>query len=466
MDTLSAVIVFTLLPGSALLLGTLFSIREIARIGEKRILLILLILGFMFLHQLGELLYVVNTGTFRDPVFGEILETGANLIAATSVYYVLAFTSEQHRLKTDLRESQQEIQAVKDRLELIYDNVNDGILLVDLDTQEIIDANRTAHELLRYPVGELEGLSPYDIHPHEPEQFQELTDAIRPDGGVITETMSCRRSDGSKMPAAVSASGVAIEDTNLLLVTIRDNSDREQYRTQVDLLGRVLRHNLRNDISVVLGALESLEGQITDPTLETHVDRSISMCKNLIRMSDKTRKLNEILDAEEEHFGRVTDLVPLLDNLAPEYREAFPDATIDTDLPDTAAVQASKNVRWAIENVLENALVHTGSEPHVSISLSQETTVEDGQPSEWTALTIADDGPGIPAEEVRVLQDDSNRSPTEHGSGIGLWIVQQLTRTFDGQLDIRKNPDTEFTTAITMRLQPARNGDHPSDAES
>jgi PAS domain S-box-containing protein len=449
---------FTVLPASALVLGTAYSLQEIYRIGQNRFYLIVLILGFMLFHQVGEFAYFFEVGEFRDPAIAEAPETAANLIAAGSVYYVLCFTRKEQELKVEIEDSRTEIQEIKDRLELIFDNVNDGILLVDLDDDEIVEANRRAHELLRYERGELEGMSPYDIHPHEPERFQELTDVVQPDGGVISENMSCRRRDGSKMPAAVSVSRTTLEDTDLMLVTIRDNTEREQYRTQVDLLGRVLRHNLRNDMSIVVGNLGTIKKRVADTGLSDIAERSIQQCRDLIETSDQTRKLNEVLDTEHRQIGAVTDLVTVVENVVEEYGSEYPAAQIETDLPEYAPVQASTNVVWAIENVVENAIVHDESEPRVHVTISNETIEQEGQKSTWTTVTVSDHGPGIPANEVTVLEDDANRTPTEHGSGLGLWIVLQIAQVFDGQLDIDRNPDSGFSTEVSLRLQPGTNG--------
>lgn len=457
-EALPELAVFTLLPGIALLLGVLYSLRETYRMNELRIAVVVLVLGFMLFHQTTELAYFFEQGAFRDPVAGEIPETSANLIAAGSVSYILTLLCQERELRAELEASRAETRTVKNRLELIFENVNDGILLVDLNSEEILEANRTASELLRYEQGELEGLSPYDIHPHEPELFDELTNALRPDGGVVSEKLSCRRGDGSLMPAAVSVSRTELDGTDMLLVTIRDNTEREQYRSQLDLLTRVLRHNLRNEINIVTGYLNTVREAISDPEPREFVDKSLQKCHSLVEISDQTRHLNEILDTEYDKIDVVTDLVPLVEQVIEAYEREYPDAQIETDLPEEATVEASENVRWALENLTENAIVHAEREPRVHVSIDRETTKTEGLRSEWTTLTVADHGPGIPESEVAVLDDDVARTQTQHGSGLGLWIVKQLARIFDGQLDIDRDPESAFSTEVSLRLQPGTNG--------
>lgn len=457
-----AFLAFTVLPGVALVLGAAYSLQEVYRIGEKRIILILLVLGFMLFHQVGEAVFFLETGQFRDSALGDAPETAANVIASVSVYYVLAFTRKERNLKNELEASQSEREDTKERLELIFENVNDGVLLVDMDNDEIIEANRSVHRLLRYEQGDIEGMSPYDLHPHEPERFRELTKALRADGGLVTDSLSCRRSDGSTMPADVSVSHTTLNGCNLMLVTIRDNTEREQYRTQTDLLGRVLRHNLRNDMSVIMGNLISIERRVGNTDLEALAEKSIRKCEGLLAMSDNTRKLNDILDSEREQIGMLVDLVPLVEEVVSEYDSENPRATVEADLPDTATVQASANVTWAIENIVENALEHAESDPELRVEIRTGCVRDEVGRSEWTTFTVADRGPGIPEHEVQVLEDDTNRTSKLHGSGLGLWIVQQIAEVFDGKLDIDHSPDSEFTTEVSLRLQPGEHGYEPA----
>jgi PAS domain S-box-containing protein len=399
-EPLLALAAFSLLPATALLVSAGYSLVEIRRLGDHRLAAIVVVLALMTVHQVQEVLTFVETGAFGSAVVGEVPETGVNLLAAGGVYYLLAFARQQQSLRADLETSRSELLDARRRLEGIFDNVNDGILLIDLEREAIIEANRPAHELLRYEIGELVGRSPYDIHPHQPERFELFTDSVRADGGAITEELSCRRGDGTTMPAAVSAARTTLDGTEMLLVTIRDNSERERYRTQLDVLARVLRHNLRNDMTVIQGTLSHVRNNIDDSTLTARIDTAIRKCEGLTDTSDKTRKLDDIVESAQTVGTQTTDLVPLVDAVVEKHREEYPSAEITTIKPTMAPVQASDQVRWALDNLVENAIVHAESDPEVRITVAGETTTEDGQLSEWVTVTVADKGPGIPASEA------------------------------------------------------------------
>jgi len=445
-------VAFTLVPMGALILGIVYSLNEIYQIGQKRLAIIVVILGMMLIHQTGELATFISTSGFQEPVIGEIPETTANLVAAGSVYYVLKFSYREQQLKNEIAASKSDIEETNKRLELIFENVTDGILLVDIDDDAIVEANSSAAQMLRYSKEELRGLSPYDLHPHEPERFEALTNALRTDGGVQSDQLSCQRQDGSTMPAAVAASRATLDGSNMLLITIRDNTAREQYRT------RVLRHNLLNDMSVLMGSLGVIEDALDDEKNRELADRALKKCEELVEMSDKTRKLNDVLETERSQIEGVTDIVPIVEDIVAEYENRYPEADIETDLPESALVQVSDNVKWAVENLVDNACVHADGNPRVRVTVENETTTEQGKESLWTTVTVADHGPGIPHNEVTVLEDDTKRGPTEHGSGLGLWVVQQIARVVDGKLDIERDPESAFSTVVSLRLQPVTEG--------
>ena len=79
-------------------------------------------------------------------------------------------------------------------------------------------------------------------------------------------------------------------------------------------------------------------------------------------------------------------------------------------------------------------------------------------------LTVADDGPGIPADllpEVfeRFARGDSSRSRRGGSTGLGLAIVAAVVKAHDGTIDVRSEPGrTEFV----VRLPAARLHSRPT----
>lgn len=76
-------------------------------------------------------------------------------------------------------------------------------------------------------------------------------------------------------------------------------------------------------------------------------------------------------------------------------------------------------------------------------------------------ITIADNGPGLPAEHREMLQADRTPDSPQNAS-LGLWLVSWFVDVYDGTVNIATNEPRG--TRITLEL-PAASGStvpHPS----
>ena len=122
--------------------------------------------------------------------------------------------------------------------------------------------------------------------------------------------------------------------------------------------------------------------------------------------------------------------------------DAHPAASVSVELTDLSVGVDAELCRFALRNVVENAIVHNdGTEPRVEV---RGTETEAG-----ARLVVADDGPGIPETELAVAERRSE-SQLSHASSLGLrgtnWAVQRL----GGDLSFR---DSDLGgTAVVIEL--------------
>ena len=270
----------------------------------------------------------------------------------------------------------------------------------------------------------------------------ESADGSEPDGSL--ETVEIDAADGAgHRTYAVSVSRLTDPNGTHVgyTVVLSDVTGRERRRQQLEVLNRILRHNLRNDAGVVHGYGELLAEQLDDPEQARMANAIERRAGALAALGEKAGTVERLLEATDP---AETDVRDLLTSVVANARERDDAATVELAVGD-AVVDGDGGADWTtrvrlnalravVENTVENALDHhdgQGTEcddggAWVRVALRREERGGDGgHEGEGDArfvLTVADDGPGIPAHEVETVES-GRETALEHGSGLGLWVV-------------------------------------------
>jgi PAS domain S-box-containing protein len=222
---------------------------------------------------------------------------------------------------------------------------------------------------------------------------------------------------------------------------LRDITERHHRAQRLEVMDRVLRHNLRNEMNVVRGRTEALRESVPEDAA-VHLDEILRSANALLSLSEGARRFHEAFHDDDARLGTV-DLSAEVRGAVEGLRTRFPDATFETDLPSSAPARAHDAIRICIEELVENAVVHNDSEsPTVSVSV----TVEDGA----VEVAIADDGPGLPASERKTI-DGELESALDHASGLGLWLVSWIVTSSGG--DVTCDPNDPRGTVVRFVLR-------------
>jgi signal transduction histidine kinase len=212
--------------------------------------------------------------------------------------------------------------------------------------------------------------------------------------------------------------------------------EREQ---RLDVLNRVLRHNLRNGMTVVVGHAEYV-AEVGNDQLERSARSILSAGEDLTNLSERAREIQEVRATADERID--ADAADLAREAVETARAGFPDVSIDLDA-ESAPLWAVPTVATAVEQILDNACRYNeGDRQRVRVSTGVGN--RDGRSVAW--ITVQDDGPGIPEQEQSVLKE-GRETALEHGSGLGLWLVYWVVRESNGRLgfDVRNGEGTKVT---------------------
>jgi PAS domain S-box-containing protein len=208
---------------------------------------------------------------------------------------------------------------------------------------------------------------------------------------------------------------------------------RKERRLQV--MNRVLRHNLRNNTNLIVAhttrLLDAIDEQSAEATeAAAAVERAAHELETLTREVTEVRR---VLDSPEGEVPTI-DCVPLVQRVTREHRRTSASADIETRLPDSMPVTANRDLELAIDHLVENAITHNpADEPRVRVRVTE--AAADG----WVAISVEDDGPEIPVREREVITGEAEITATQHGSGLGLWLVKWTTDLFGGDLSFAES---------------------------
>ena len=210
------------------------------------------------------------------------------------------------------------------------------------------------------------------------------------------------------------------------------------------VLNRVMRHNLRNALNVIDGHAELLEDEELDPKArQASVTAIRDQAASMQKIGEKTAEIRSIWNPRKTH-----EMWEWFDigSLAETYQRQYPDADISWTGPNDGDVQVRNAELFenAMDEAVTNAIEHTEQSPaKVTITIRRDTDPDQVQ------ITVADNGPGIPALERQAIKS-GEETPLGHSLGIGLWVMEWSATTLGGELIITDNEPRG--SAVTFQL--------------
>lgn len=230
-----------------------------------------------------------------------------------------------------------------------------------------------------------------------------------------------------------------------------DLTEIVQNERRLQVLTRVLRHNLRNRANVISANTSRLLAEVdtTDPTAASVAATVESAAADLVALADEAGTIRRILDRGPDTENASVDCVPLIEAAVRDFRRENPHATIETSLPESMTVRGNQTLSHVIESLVDNAIVHnTSPDPHVRVRA--QPAAADG----WARIDVEDDAPTIPPAERRVVEGTDAISQTTHGSGLGLWIVRWTIELFGGRVSFASSDLGGNAIQLTLPRRP------------
>lgn len=224
---------------------------------------------------------------------------------------------------------------------------------------------------------------------------------------------------------------------------ITERKIREQ---RLEVLNRVLSHNLRNKMSIIQGYLTLLRDEYPAGEVPESVSKIETAAGNLLGLAESVQDIERTLHVAQAD-ATVVDLATWVEQMVSAFRDQFPAVRFEIDTPaDESCEAAVVGLTTAIEEAIENAVKHnTSPEPAVEITIERRST-------DWIDITIADNGPGIPTQEIDVLQ--RGETPLRHADRLGIWLMYWVVSRAGGEFNVDDDDGAGTELTISVPAQP------------
>jgi len=307
---------------------------------------------------------------------------------------------------------------------------------------EMFDADSEA-DLLEHSVSDLYA---------SPEDRQQFSARLM-EAGCSTEEEELRLEtlSGTAFWGSVTAFATETETGTYFDGVIQDITARKEYeerleeqRDNLHVLNQVVRHDIRNDLQIVLAYLDLLYDYVADDATQ-FIDTALESAENAVDLTKTARDMAEVM-LQTEHDLEPVDVRRVIERELDEIRAAHTDAavTVDGSLPDVSVV-ANDLLDSVFRNLLNNGIQHNDKDvPKIVVSA---TTADDS-----LLVSIADNGPGVPDSQKEDIFGKGEKGLESEGTGVGLYLVSTLVDSYGGEVWVDDNdPDgAVFTVELPI----------------
>ena len=316
----------------------------------------------------------------------------------------------QKELEEKLRRSEEEYRnLVENALIGVYKTTVDG---------RIIFANNALLEMLGYSKEEMSRINPRDLYVRK-EDRDRLIETLKKDQKVVGFETELYSSSREILDVLISA----ILEGEYISGMIMDITERKRMEERlVDLnerlrlLNKILRHDISNDISVILGAIEVFKATKDESLLED----AIKAGERSIQLINDMRELESIMFTGEL---REVDLRSVVEEVKKGY-------DIEINVEGECRILADDAINSVINNLIKNAVVHSGTE-RIDVKIKKL--------DRFCEIRVIDYGRGIPDEiKNEVFKEGFKYGKTGH-TGLGLYIVKSIIEKYGGEVWVEDN---------------------------
>ncbi len=382
---------------------------------------------------------------------------------------------------SDRKETEKTLRASDISFRRLFEASRDGILILEVGTGRITDANPFLVELLGFSRAELIAKTIGELSPLEDVvSNQTILERSLKDEHVC-EDLWLATKDGRRLAVEFISNLYQAGDKKVIQCYIRDVTERRQ--TQKKMLGMQDRleaanrdltkrceeiqyfyHTLSHELKTPLTSAREFVSIVIDGLAgELNVTQLSYLRMAKDSCTDLAVYINDLLDATRLETGKLHVELKTA-SLAAIVRRALaivePVATakniclredLDTHLADV--MMDESRIMQVLTNLLNNALKFTFAGGEVTVKLR-----EDPKNPETVRVSVKDNGCGIPKDQIqnlfhRFYQIQNGGATPSKGVGLGLYLCREMVLLHGGNIWVKSTPGRGSTFSFTIPKQ-------------
>lgn len=347
-------------------------------------------------------------------------------------------------------QSERKADELSSLLAAIVESSDDAIISSTLGGT-IISWNKGAERIFGYTAAEMLGQPTSVLGSHAAEEDPDIVLAKIRDGQRVDHYETLRRhKDGSDIVVSLTVSPVHDSAGRIIAVSkvardITSTRHAEQALRNADklaLAGRMaasIAHEINNPLEAITNLLFLLQQE----NLTTQASQYLDLAqRELMRVSHiASQTLGFFRGAPVADHYQVTEIVDSAISLHTG-RLLVSNITVKTNYQPVAPLFCHQGeMRQVLVNLVSNALDAMSSPGRLLIRVRPATDIVTG--AKGIRITVADTGSGMSPKTLRQLFDPFYTTKGASGTGLGLWVTQQIVHRHKGRISIRSSQNAD-----------------------
>jgi PAS domain S-box-containing protein len=355
----------------------------------------------------------------------------------------------------------QEIQKEKQHAAMVIESVTNGLVTTDRNGR-ILTANPAAEEQTGWKAAEMLGMhicKVFGLQPEEEKKIrQAMAEGLEQQCSFTLEPLEIVTRLGGRRIISLTGSPVyeANPEPSGMVILVRDQTEREEFnRLQEELISSIS-HEMRTPLAKISSISEMISSGLSQEKAREYsryLEILIAESQRLAGFLDKILDVHKLETRQFDIQLRPLPINFIVQSLVEEWRIVAPGRQFELEMPEIETwVMADENALHSVlNNLIENAVKYASQDSsiRVCIGISADHQAE---------ISVADRGPGIPAEYHQRLFERFFRvygadAQVVYGHGIGLYVTKILVDAMGGRIWVESEPGQGSRFTFTLPIQ-------------